>query len=77
MTRKLTLSGHSTEKAIISIINLIESTVKQATHYDPIIMRSIQFRRACHLTIKIDENSYKDVLRRAEPSKLTGFFENI
>lgn len=64
-------------KAIVEIINFIENAIDKAVDYDPIVVRSLQFKRLCEEAINVYEELYKDILRRTKQSKLTQFFKKI
>ncbi|KAL7293152.1 hypothetical protein TKK_0013304 [Trichogramma kaykai] len=61
-------------KAVAAIINLVQQASEQAMHSDPIMVRSLNFKRLCDLTVQIYEELYRDKLRRSKQSKLTDYF---
>ncbi|XP_058790941.1 tigger transposable element-derived protein 1-like [Phymastichus coffea] len=63
-------------KAVVEIINLINMASEQAVQKDPIMVRSLNFKRQCDLTILIYDELYRDILRRAKQAKLTDYFQN-
>ncbi|KAL7293129.1 hypothetical protein TKK_0013282 [Trichogramma kaykai] len=52
-------------KLIVEILNLIENAVEQALVYDPVMVRSLNFKRLCDEATQAYQEMYKDVLRRA------------
>ena len=63
-----------TAKTILNIINSLENAVNCAVNNDPIIAKSLNFKRQCDMAIEIYENLYIDVLKRVRQSKLTKYF---
>ncbi|XP_058809920.1 tigger transposable element-derived protein 1-like [Phymastichus coffea] len=63
-------------KAVVEIINLINMASEQAVQKDPIMVRSLNFKRQCDLAILIYDELYRDILRRAKQAKLTYYFQN-
>ncbi|KAL7291750.1 hypothetical protein TKK_0014536 [Trichogramma kaykai] len=61
-------------KAVAAIINLVQQASEQAMHSDPIMVRSLNFKRLCDLAVQIYEELYRDILRRSKQSKLTDDF---
>ena len=53
-------------KTISEIISLIERVAEQAVSNDPIVVRSLNFKRHCHLAIQIYEELYRDILVRTK-----------
>ena len=69
-----TADDYFNAKVLVEILNLIENAVDQAMRHDPIMVRSLNFRKLCDEATKIYEDLYKDILRRARQSKVTDFF---
>ena len=58
-------------KIMLEVINHIESAIGSAMQNDPIMTRSINFKRQCEQALQVYEELYTDHLRRARQSRLT------
>ena len=60
-------------KSLIKIINFLQSTIDEALSQDPVMTRSMHFKRSCNLAIQIYEDLYKDYMRKIKQTKITDF----
>ena len=61
---------------VMEIINHIQTSAEIAMNNDPIIIRSLSFKRICESAIKTNEDLYKDYLKRTKKSQLTYYYKN-
>ena len=62
-------------KMVMEIINNIQIAIELAMNNDPIMNRSLTFRRDCEAVIQTYEDLYNN-LKRTKQSQLTDFYKN-
>ena len=66
---------HFSAKIVLQVINHIQIAVELAMNNDPIMNRSLTFRRSCEVAIQNYEELYNN-LRRSKQSQLTDYYKD-